>query len=100
MGSCATIAAQSGGISTVPTTAAGTYVLEFGSSVAGELLASPSLVGDISLRGTVVAGPCLGAAQAGTEVCGESHPSRILVSTANAGETDIQAHACYGAVVG
>ena len=96
-----TIVAQSGGISTVPTTSGGTYVLEFGSSVAGKLvLASPGLAGDIALRGTVVAGPCLGAPQNVTEACGGSRPSRIFVSTANAGETDIQAHAFYVAVVG
>ena len=93
-----TVVTQSGGISLLSHPSAGTYILDFGASVAGKLILASSGVIDSVSRGEVLAGPCGGTTE-GTTCSAGNDVNHVFVqtqSTAGAGAD----HAFYVAVIG
>jgi len=94
------IAAQSGGITLAAKPSAGTYLLTFGSVVAGKpIIASGAYAADASdQRGATTAGPCGGGAEGRT--CPTSdNTSTVIVQTRGDSGTPAD-HAFYVAVLG
>ncbi len=95
-----TIVAQSGGISPTAKPAEGSYILDFGSSVAGKLiLVSSANTGDTTDRGTVSAGMCGGTTEGSTCPSGND-TSHVRVITRRAGDSIAEDHPFYVAVIG
>jgi hypothetical protein len=95
-----TIVAQSGGITPTAKPAAGSYILDFGSTVTGKLIiASSAMATDVGDRGTVSAGPCGGTPEG--SVCPSGNDTNHLrVVTRKEGDTTAEDHPFYIAVVG
>jgi hypothetical protein len=95
------IAAQSGGITLAAHPSAGTYILSFGSAVAGKpLLGSGAYAGDAGdQRGEVTAGPCGGGSEGRTCPTGFDTTSHVFVQTRN-NNGDPSDHAFYVVVLG
>ncbi len=95
-----TIIAQSGGITPTAKPSAGSYILGFGSSVAGKLIiVSSANAGDVGDRGTVSAGPCGGSPEGSTCPSGND-TNHIRVITRKEGDSIAEDHPFYVAVVG
>ncbi len=99
VGADGTIIEQSGGITNIPTGAAGKYKLDFGSAVTGKLiLASSAVTNDLKARGAIIAGPCTAD---DPECPAPLNPNHVRVftlkDTAGAGTEN---HAFYVAVIG
>jgi hypothetical protein len=94
------IVAQSGGISLAAKPGAGTYILNFGSSVTSKpILASGGYAADSGdQRGETTAGPCGGGSQGRTCPIANTANS-VFVQTRNNGGTPAD-HAFYVAVLG
>jgi hypothetical protein len=95
-----TIVAQSGGITPTAKPAAGVYILDFGSSLAGKLiLVSSSNTADTTDRGTVSAGMCGGTTEGGTCPTGND-TNHLRVITRGKGDDVAEDHPFYIAVIG
>src|SRR5438105_5259034 len=94
------IAAQSGGITLAAKPGAGTYILSFGSTVAGHpILTSGAYANDASdQRGATTAGPCGGGAEGRTCAISDT-TSSVYVQTRNNSGSPAD-HAFYIAVLG
>jgi len=94
------IAAQSGGITLAAKPGTGTYILSFGSTVAGHpILASGAYTNDASdQRGETTAGPCGGGTE-GRNCATSNTASSVFVETRNDAGVPSD-HAFYVAVVG
>jgi hypothetical protein len=95
-----TVVAQSGGVTPTAKPAAGVYILDFGSSLAGKLIiASSSNTADTKDRGTVSAGLCGGTPEGGT--CPVSNDTNhVRVITRAKGDDQAEDHPFYVAVIG
>ena len=94
------IAAQSGGITLAAKPSAGTYVLTFGSVVAGKpIIATGAYAADSSdQRGETTAGPCGGGAEGRTCPTSDNTSTIIVQTRGNLGSP--ADHAFYVAVLG
>ena len=94
------IVAQSGGITLAAKPGGGSYILNFGSAVAGHpIVSSGGYAGDTSdQRGETTAGPCGGGAD-GITCTASDNTSSVLVQTRNSAGAPTD-HAFYVAVLG
>lgn len=95
------IAAQSGGITLAAHPSAGTYILNFGSAVAGHpVLASGAYANDPGdQRGETTAGPCAGGTEGRTCPVGMDTTSHVFIQTRENGGNPAD-HAFYVVVLG
>jgi hypothetical protein len=95
-----TVVSQSGGVTPTAKPAAGVYILDFGTSLAGKLiLVSSANTADTTDRGTVSAGMCGGTTEGGTCPTGND-TNHLRVITRAKGDDTAEDHPFYIAVIG
>jgi hypothetical protein len=94
------VIAQSGGVTLTAKPGVGSYILDFGTSVAGKLLIVASArASDPDFRGTVSVSPCGGTTE-GVACSAGNDINHVNVITNDAGEKAREDHAFYVAVIG
>jgi hypothetical protein len=95
-----TVVAQSGNVSPTAKPAVGSYILDFGTSLAGKLImVSSANTADVGDRGEVSAGMCGGTTEGSTCPTGND-TNHVRVITRRAGDNTAQDHPFYIAVIG